>query len=489
MRTAPALVTALLVAAALAGCAAPAKPSGTADPSGLGGTVRQTVGDDVVDTAGRTGLIDGIVINENGAVLRGAYVSVLKTSLSTTTSSSGQFLFKDVPIGERTLRVDLEGYRSLEAKVDVLEGKATNVEIVLDDVEDRGAGFREHVHDLWGDATEMELFNEPLTLSAAASCAAAAVLELGAKSGGCWDIPFRLPGNRIVPPGTRELVVTVHWEKTDHLKTVDLTYTPANVTLSGKLDRLKPGDSRPILMQPTMNDHGHSRYSVWAFTLLVHPKLADVVSFTEDNFYKQFVGPVRVKIVALKGIVLPEPAHARYWSEGPQLQLLGGNHQHKVNQVPAQTRNAQQSLCSVGSACFNITSGMIVPPGTTRLLVTLEWDWSVAQAGTAAKEKRLAIRTAATNPSTVSLADLWVPTPKEASAKKAEYELALNDDMPDAFYQKRSMWIFFVGNRGEERATEYRPDCLSACGGDLFRLTVVAVNDHWDEDLAAGRAG
>lgn len=80
-----------------------------------------------------SGKVAGNVVNENGAPLVGANVSIAGTSYGGATDGEGNFFILDVPVGSHTLRVDYIGYKSVSMKnVKVSESLTTNLSFALE---------------------------------------------------------------------------------------------------------------------------------------------------------------------------------------------------------------------------------------------------------------------------------------------------------------------------------------------------------------------
>ena len=96
------------------------------------------------------------------------------------------------------------------------------------------------------------------------------------------------------------------------------------------------------------------------------------------------------------------------------------------------------------------------------------------------------------SPHTVSayrrdLEDLRVEEPAEIETGRTYYEFEVDKQEVDAFYQKRSLWLFLLANEGDERDERFVEDCfnyVAGCGGSHYTLTVVARNDDWTPELA-----
>jgi len=63
------------------------------------------------------GEIWGEVTFEDGSPAKNVTVSIINEDISTTTGADGKYLLRDVPIGNQKMRVELEGYKTIEKKI------------------------------------------------------------------------------------------------------------------------------------------------------------------------------------------------------------------------------------------------------------------------------------------------------------------------------------------------------------------------------------
>lgn len=517
-------VVALFVLTAAAGCI-----TGTSKPGGLGraGTGVATSG--TAPSPG-TGAISGTVLTPEGAWLSGAHI-VIVGGTAKDTDSKGRFAFNGLGPGRYLLHISADAYLPVEEHVDVADGQVAEREFVLIPIEDADAGYRPHFHDLWGDLTEMPLFDGTVEWPRSAAeggtglggCyntvggvtqdgdAGPTVTTPGqsGQSGTCWidfylgDLPDPQEDHRedTVLPGTKEVEVSVTWRETDHVDAIRFSYRPANQTNAfTKAFDLVPGEPQRFPVRPPMNDHGHQTYSLWAFRIDFDFVVAgkEVVALKQSVLVRNLVGDFAVQMTMHKGIVEPEPPHPRFWQAGPRIALAEGEWWNLTGLTTSRDPTAR----SMGAG-FVLNDNTIVPPGTSRLDVELEY-WSETPVETVKdldevfSEKTLVFRTASINPRVATWADFRkddpIVTPAAAGAHaRATWALDLSSaDETDAFYQSASLWFFSLANRGEEDDGTLRGECPEAsaspqtsagCGGIHFRLTVVAENGDWDRDF------
>lgn len=453
--------------------------------------------------AGDLGGVNGTVYNENGARLKGVHVVLVTTKLFADTDAKGDFDFKDVAPGQYVLRADLEQYAALESAVVVEAGKVRRVEITLAASNGRGVGFREHVHDLWT-APVMNVFTGDVSVppdelhgGTHQPCAKATNPVSGAPTvssnlNSCYYLPIWPERDHIVWPGTDRLDVKVAWQHADTVPAIDFQYAPANSTTLRTRNWMGQGETISVPVTDGMNDHGHQVISMWTFQLAIYPRLvgndaADNQSVVTDEIADQTIGSFHVTIDAHRGPEVPtEPAHARYWEKGNRL-AVATDLQKTLAGATGAPRNPRATVCNGYDPCFSLPAKSIVPPGTTRLEITLDYHEGNAAVEPLAAKKTLAFRTAAVDTRRVDWDQIRTDPPASNTGGRAVWSLPVKGDEQDAFYQSKSLWIFLIGKVGGEKDAQYQSDCPTVyCGGDLFTLNVVAVNDDWTPELAGG---
>lgn len=480
-----------LVSVGFAGCLGGEDGKPQSDALG-GGSLQQSQTDaPLLDGAGA---IEGIVLNENGAPLLGAHITILTTPLYTESDKDGRFNFPEVTPGVYTLRTDRKDYESLEDAVTVSLEKVTDVTITLLAPGSSNVGFRDHLHDFWGDESTITLFSgtvgqRPLwTEGSGGQTPPFCVKAVGAVQldyDRCYVLPFSLKDGMIVPPGTKELHVTVAWDKQDLVKKVDFGYSTAN-TSTIKYVSTAPGVVEVIPVAEKAPDHGHAKFSAWRFQLLQVAEPAPGVNFGNDQFNQRMLPTYKVTIHAVKGTIYPEAPHARFWEESGRLVLMERGFLNITGYPTPRTRDPTVIVCGTVQ-CFTLKDKYLVPPGTTKLEVTMEWSYGANCPASLFDQKSVAFRTGEGNPAKATLASLRVEE-GQYSGSKVTYAFKVKDIETDAFYQKKSNWLFMVAHKGQERADKYQPDCPDAVfGGDHFFMHIEAVNENWAADRAAGK--
>ena len=92
-----------------------------------------------------------------------AHVILLGTPLFTSSDDNGEFSFSGIKPGDYRLRVDKAEQRPYEGPVPVKAGAVTRVEVQLMPLAALGEGdYKPHLHDYWGDRTEVPLVRNAL---------------------------------------------------------------------------------------------------------------------------------------------------------------------------------------------------------------------------------------------------------------------------------------------------------------------------------------
>jgi hypothetical protein len=80
-----------------------------------------------------SGKVSGTILNEEGAPLAGANVSIVGTSNGGATDANGKYFILDVPAGAQSVRVDYIGYKSVTmTNVSISVNLTTNLDFSLE---------------------------------------------------------------------------------------------------------------------------------------------------------------------------------------------------------------------------------------------------------------------------------------------------------------------------------------------------------------------
>lgn len=519
-RRLPCLGTVLLLASVLPGCMEAAEPDASIDSSGTKPTRSASP---YTGSNPDLGALEGIVYdNTTWHTLSRARV-LLGGVRELNTTDGGDFAFRDLEPGTYALRVGAHGYESQEFSIEVLAGRITVQEVFLNQT--LPPGSQPHDHNYWppeGHKVLLDRSDLYWPWSVARGTENQGTLRCAKMGSGIVDIPSAespyLPGpshpcnvmeivlpteepNNFVLPGTTEMRVTLDWTPHPLVPKIQFTYLPANGTNGKTVSLTTPGTVVKIPVRPEMADPGHQSYTLWRFMLHV-PSQSSVVGDTlvadahSGDFINQFVAPFRVKIEIFRDDVPLEPAHPNYWTTGDRLELL-----HRaplvIGKLKIQSQLPPDHVAYPGpfyprdptgqdrTTSFALPDGVIVPWGTTRLEVRLEYVWnsSAALGKQSGTDKALAFRTPATYPPKATVADLRVEEPDSTKTGNVTWSLAVSPEESDPIYSKKSSWQFLLANAGRERDDTFINECSGACGGTTYWLTVVALNENWEEEI------
>lgn len=453
MRTAAALVVAALLVMSVGGCL------------GSGGDGRDQKGvpasTDIVEPAPGVriarslGAVRGVVLDDASLSLQDALVVLLETTHYTFTNRSGGFLFLNVTPGSYTMRVDREGFGSNETPVEVSAGNITETTVYLLPAIDRGAGNRPHVHDFWGDEREVLLMDHDVDLTKDPESGYGAVpypilsrfyypnTNMTTNPPG-WPLflPDKAAGDRpaIILPATGELVVTFTWSAPDVvLDRLSLAYASADQNTWRFTQPSPSGTKMTVKVNSTMADSGHQTFTLWRFW--VH---ADN-SATQNNYKPGLVtGKIHVKMVLVKADQYLEPEHPAYWKDGDMLVLHNKSRVFRV--YAGTTATSLPIILRDNYDGWTLPNGVIVPPGSKKMRITLSWSYPQS-AGPLDFEHNLVWRVGNQAPRATPRSEFHSGTPKESMLGQSghkTWEFELQPEWTDAFYQRKSNWLFCV---------------------------------------------
>ena len=103
-----------------------------------------------INTFAQTGIVKGVVVDNNGEALYGTNVIVKGLSIGVITDFDGKFTINDVPIGSQIIEISFIGMQTQEIVVNIVSGTAVHLDVamlenavVLDDVIVIGYGRRQ----------------------------------------------------------------------------------------------------------------------------------------------------------------------------------------------------------------------------------------------------------------------------------------------------------------------------------------------------------
>lgn len=448
----------LLLAAPFSGCL------GGSDPS-----------EDGLGEGAGVGSVVGTVFNEAALPLAGARVTLVRTTFQDATGRDGRFELVNVTAGVYILRIEASGFQAFENRTVVAPGNVTEVAAYLIPKADTGAGYRPHSHDLWqgrGEVTIMDReqdFNNPERSSGIGGPHYYKVTSMVVhpnRNSSDADMLIPIPSDGVDPgiifPGTKEIRVSASWDSSDGvLSKVLLKYTPATGGEKRVLSRLPSGGTWRIQVGPLEADTGHQRFTLWNFWL--NPSQEPLGDGT-DYRPGLLMGPIRIKIVIVRGDLYTEPAHEDHWAGQSELPLVDHDRLRDCN-------SAYRIWERVQNPCLLESGIKPVPPGTQRLRVEMKWTYYQAD-GVQPSDLVIVWRTAAMNRHTTSGPELVSGGTKATGPQTRTVEIEVKPGETDAFYQKYSLWAFGFAVKGHEKdEVDHEPRNLR------MTFKVVAVRD------------
>jgi hypothetical protein len=414
--------------------------------------------------------IAGHVTDDTGFSLPDAHVALLRTDNATRTDRAGWFNFTNLTPGDYAVRVDLSGYRAGETEVATRPDEVSRIEITLVPVDNSGAGYRPHIHDYWAERTELTVVDgavdwyRPVQRSEpyATVFRYEQVVIHKALRLVCMDtqghvepydppIWFADPGQLVIP-GTAEIRVQLRWTQQDfNGDKLFVAWHPANGTNISSLGPIRNGETATIAVVPQMWDSGHQSFTLWRFWLCMR----DERYGAGNDEAMLMMGSVHVVMTLVRGDdSLPmEPPHPKFWANGNVLQL-GENLTKKVRNTLLYTFNHHARNPEY---TWQFADGKIVPPGTTMLTLRLDWSYGGPLEN---RPFSLTYRPANGHPSKEDPGEMLKPVAAEKGANHRVYRIALEPGQTDAFYQRRSNWLFMFNTEGEEAEALFTNPCV-----------------------------
>lgn len=505
-RRAPVLLLLLLVGLGLSGCiGGGADDAGLGGPSASGGDIEyhfESPGNGTAGLHAGTGAIVGVVQDAYSFAVSGAHVSLLGTSNFTETNSKGAFEFLSIAPGTYTIHIDRKGFVSLEEEVRVRNGNVTRVTITMVPLVDKGAGFRPHHHNDWGDLASMPLHSGDVTFTtydydtgqttndlscsnvdpyavandaiyAAEGVAFGTNYNMYARTD-CTE-PFSLKDKALVLPGTYDIEVKVTWDKNvNKVEKVGLTFgdnRPWNWNETTLYPR-KSGEPFHIRSAWEMTDVGHQLFSTWTFGLYI--SLNDGSPANPAFSHQVLGGPFHVEMTIKKGVVNVEPAHPDRFGEKDTYNTFAGYYAYGYCAgligfyVNGYTSPCQDYMTYYYASYPPQPHPPLIPQGTKWAEVWLN-ETAAATMGPAGWDFKYS--PANVPPSERQQPNYQWKTAKAApgSGKSLHYVIPVTDVEADPFYARSTTWLFQI----EERHAS--PQVYS--GQPSWRLTLVSHRD------------
>lgn len=475
-----AFLAVLVAATALAGCAS----EGAGEDAANAGNVVVLEGEDgSVTLAEGEGALIGKVQDDAGTPIGDATVALLGSNISgAKTDALGKFRLLNVSAGTYTLRSDHPGYRPTEEPVTVEAGKVTNIIVFMLPLHDVGPGYRPHLHDYWGELTEVVVidntftWHEPYddagpyseTYRQAYDTVSQEVAhpcvwtdshdEVYFNNRQIWfDVPEQL-----VWAGTSEIQVTLRWDQQDYVgEELLLAWRPATSDKYVEGEYFAKGETYTIPVGIREADSSHQSFTLWEFFVCVGK--------SSEEHPRTFVGDVDVEMKLIRGHpILPEPSHPRFWVNGTTVPVVDAEEKTTSNSYYLSRTPLDDGFFHVGAS-----EGRIVPPGTKELHARIEWGYDAPVVNDAFS---LSYRPANVNRfQWKDPADLIVPEPTESGTNYRTYVIPVDPEQTDAFYQIRSNWAFLLNMEGEEDDWKWVNPC-GACEVTVL-IDIQAVKD------------
>ncbi|HLE48003.1 MAG TPA: carboxypeptidase-like regulatory domain-containing protein, partial [Candidatus Thermoplasmatota archaeon] len=427
-----------------------------------------------VFVAENRGILRGSVLNDAGLAVPGARVLILDSDHFMETTREGSFQFENVTVGEKLVRAEADGYQAAENRTEVRAGNITNLTLYLLPLSDTGAGYRPHIHDYWGDKTELTIMDDDVDLRTQTKSRGGAggtqtqqalssvTYSAQNSSGNMYRIP--LPGDgdplALVFPGTKDIAITITWTQQAFTGyKVGISFRPPTTQPETFLQRQTSGSTWKIGVTPDMWDTGHQYYSLWAFYVYTFQDAAG----DGTNFRPGIInGNFHVTVKITKGEILAEPAHPDFWANGDEIEI--NNHDNLGD-----CNNAYHTIDRDWPSC-KITPKGLVPPGTMKLNIEMKWTYGTYE-GTPPMDLVLIYRDATQNPWTTPVPEFKVAK-CNGTGQTRTCEVTTKPGETDAYYQRRSTWVFTYAVKGYEHE-DYDPEPRAL----KLSVRIVAIKD------------
>lgn len=448
LRTLATLLAVLVASPVLAGCLGSGAEDDLTSTAGQDDPISDVVveAEEGVFVAENRGILRGQVRDDTSTPVDGARLSLVGTEFFSSTKTDGRFLIRNVTLGDHHYRVEALGFQAAEGTVVITAGNITDLNVTLIPTQQqRGAGYKPHLHDFWGERTEIVLMDESVNLNEPHRNQNQFLTEytMGASSRAYWSnvnttaayyflpLPEETADGTppIVLPGTAEVHVRFSWDPQEiTADELGLIHTTAWDSEERFLEKKGNGETWVIRLENQSHaDSGHQTFSFWEFWMYVGNDVRQA-----PNWEPILVnGELNVQIKLVKGEIEFEPPHTDYWQDADMLQLLSKNKPY----------NPDVNFCNgCGTQGFRLDSGVIVPPGTTKMRIEFEWDHDTSLPNNADFEFNLIWRTGDQNRHQTRLSEYHTAEATACGDRCKVYEFAVEPHQTDAFYQSRTAW-------------------------------------------------
>lgn len=424
------------------------------------------------------GALQGTVIDDAGFPVRGARISLLATDLFADSDASGAYRFLNLTPGTVSVQATSPGFSVFLEDAEIRAANLTNLTIRLLPEEGRGAGYRPHLHDLWGGRTEVVMKDEDFDPASGKDFRGGTSLHdpyrraidgVYAPNEGnrMFLIPIKSRGPEdpnLVYRGAGRIEVTFTWGPAScTLDKIGLAYSGPSIG-QVKLAPQASGTKFTIAVNDTLADTGHQAWTFWRFWLNYDNSGGDGANFRPGAT----LGPIRVKIVVFKDHEpTPEPPHEDFWGNATELLLRVGSGQSGYGATPTY-RDGTELL---------LPSKKIVPPGTAKLRFNFTYTLGAAEQALKPSGYKVIWRSGDQNPYEVKWSQYHDKAPlRQGTTSNGGwrlYEIDLLSAQTDAFYQTRSNWAWSPVEPGKENEPEDWGTNNSA--NRVFTLEVIAI--------------
>ncbi|MBI2078965.1 MAG: hypothetical protein HYT80_11450 [Euryarchaeota archaeon] len=287
---------------------------------------------------------------------------------------------------------------------------------------------------------------------------------------------IRLPGEGDPPalifPGTKEIKVKITWAAPAFTGyKVGIGWRLPGLTQHTWLARQVSGSTWTIGVTPDMWDSGHQWYTLWEFYVYTHQDpAADGTNFRPGII----TGNIHVKITVVKGEILPEPPHPKFWESGDTIEV--STHENVIDCSQYSYRLIERDYCRL----YLRNGPRIIPPGTGKLRIEMKWNYGTYE-GTPTSDLIAVYKPSNMNPWTTPVNE-FLPASCTGTGQTRLCEITVKPGEADAYYQKSSSWYFTYAVKGHHEETgdqEFRPF--------KFTMHILAIKDpSFDEDRAGG---
>lgn len=396
MRFLPGVLAVILLT--VSGCSSPAASNdpGQGSADGMADASSSAIATPAgVATDSEFGSISGQVRDADKNPLAGVTVGVVSVAQRAVTDSRGEFLLDSLKPGSYLLRAQKEGYEPAATPLELAAGGRQHVGVVLAAIPPGESGPPRV--DFWRGRDRVDVMDSAFTGEddrLAQQCLA----EGGAAGRDVrWEGPpvlrFDDP-HQLVWPGTSAIDVVLAWEERSYSGDEMLVVWRWHPDADWQLSPMTPmGQVIRIEVQPGDADSPHQRFTGWQFAVCTK----DQSDSTSDD-QNHFAGEVNVRMALIRGhplpVLGPEPD---LWGNAMSLTLANETKRFTATDPttdfyfpfgPCSGLASRAATAPIEQLDFSyvwefgLSDGLLVPPGTQRIDVVLEWQYGAVVLGT-----------------------------------------------------------------------------------------------------------